>query len=832
MSGGSAGWRVLTAAAALADSLFAQELLSEVAMIDKGPRLATDSVVWTTVAADTPNLGQVTVLDPSEGTVVLHNCITNRTSEVGPGFFPDVDIYTVGADTIERVAYAELESGATGDVFIKSAERDRHGATSWTTTNLNSYGFDLVMDVRVERDVTVWVAPDGNGVLRVWADVPQPDIQQTLSDAAFHAFRPQLTRLANGNVLVVWDEYRGSTGALDYEVFESVFDIQALQWSVPVNRSNAPQSAEFCAQVCPVSDGIWYAWTTDQGLSGDAQYRRRTFVMKVDDLGNTLLPGPFPATEQLPGGGPALGFVDYTSAGVRSSETAGLQVAPDGKVWLFVTQFDKNVSALNKEILFGHYNDDAWSSPSLLVDAERDEVALDVEPLGMDLLTVYQINRKFAPAQVPDSDMEIELVTVDADEPPFLALDLTIATPPAGSHVSYGAPSLPTERLLTLGDDEYRLAFADLHSHTNQSPDGMGRLDVAVHWARDVARLDAWANTDHDSLLNHPYLDYEYETARRLLALFDTATFTAYMGFEWTSQDVMCVPGMTGDVVLPQLPDGCDLMPGTEAVGHRATFDASAVIRNRDPLTDDLCEYYEAMLLDDAIGVPHHLGQPMLAPPSFEGGCFNAIVQPVTEVKSVHGIFEPELASKLRDSGKRFGVIASGDDHGARPGLDGIAGVWMLEEQGGVPVGTPQRDRIKDALRARRCFANDKDGTWVDFRINGAFMGEELTVTAGTPLTASYEIKNVPFKPSPNDRVTVSILDALVTPYPPSLLIDAPHAATFNPVTPVTNGSASLGVAQGNAVYILRVTQAAGGVDNLASENTIMWSSPIWIDVQ
>jgi len=183
--------------------------------------------------------------------------------------------------------------------------------------------------------------------------------------------------------------------------------------------------------------------------------------------------------------------------------------------------------------------------------------------------------------------------------------------------------------------------------------------------------------------MENPYLDYEDETA------FDTATFTAYMGFEWTSQEAICMEGMTGDVVPPAVPSGCDIGPAAEAVGHRATFDASAVIRNHDPGTDDLCEYYDAMLTEDAIGVPHHLGQPLLAPPSFEGGCFNALVQPVTEVKSVHGIYEPQLATKLRESGKRFGVIASGDDHGARPGLDGIAGVWMLEEQGGIPVGTP-----------------------------------------------------------------------------------------------------------------------------------------------
>ena len=87
----SAGWRILAAGTAAAGGLLAQEVLSVVDMIDKGPRMAVDSVVWTTVSADTAEPGtQVAVLDPSEGSVVLHNCITDRTSIVGP---PSVSTY-------------------------------------------------------------------------------------------------------------------------------------------------------------------------------------------------------------------------------------------------------------------------------------------------------------------------------------------------------------------------------------------------------------------------------------------------------------------------------------------------------------------------------------------------------------------------------------------------------------------------------------------------------------------------------------------------------------------------------------------------------------------
>ena len=79
--------------------------------------------------------------------------------------------------------------------------------------------------------------------------------------------------------------------------------------------------------------------------------------------------------------------------------------------------------------------------------------------------------------------------------------------------------------------------------------------------------------------------------------------------------------------------------------------------------------------------------------------------------------------------GARMGCIACSDDHGGHGGemtgpipigCPGMTGVWAEENT---------REAIFDALKARRCYAFMGTGRiTVDFRINGHYMGEEITV--------------------------------------------------------------------------------------------------------
>ena len=264
---------------------------------------------------------------------------------------------------------------------------------------------------------------------------------------------------------------------------------------------------------------------------------------------------------------------------------------------------------------------------------------------------------------------------------------------------------------------------------------------------------------------------------------FDTSEFVAFMGFEWTNQ-------------LPY--------PGGEIIGHRATFDSSVMVRHTDPQSNSLVEYYATMLVENAIGVPHHLGKPTTGGATFL--LYDPVVQPIVEVASIHGIYEDKLIEKLVVNHARVGVTAAGDDHAARPGLTGLAGIWVAE-------GPLDHDAIKDALRARRTFAVKPDGAWFDFRIEGARLGS--VIEHAGDLLFEYAFDEVPGI----GTMTVSLTrdgDYLTPAYQASVMGGQPASdATVIP------GCAA------PAFYMLRVT-TGGGTGPL---QTVLWSTPIWVDL-
>jgi hypothetical protein len=85
----------------------------------------------------------------------------------------------------------------------------------------------------------------------------------------------------------------------------------------------------------------------------------------------------------------------------------------------------------------------------------------------------------------------------------------------------------------------------------------------------------------------------------------------------------------------------------------------------------------------------------------------------------------PHYAQDYWKTGRRFGVIASSDEHSGQGGRrhGGIAAVWADELT---------RDGIFAALRARRCYATTGERILVEFEVAGVPMGQEAAVPAGS----------------------------------------------------------------------------------------------------
>lgn len=754
-----------------------ENLIGELESLEQRPRLSGD---WVTYTQDYP--GAV-----SNGRVIVENLLTGERHDLGPGFGSDIDVWTgAGALSPEGCATPELRVAwlrlnPQGQISVHSACLQ---AGAWTPTVLLG-STRWADELRVERELTVWsganaqrwkqpllhglhdsaqVHPLPAGGIEFRPEILLHDGEQIHQlSVGGNAFRPEILRKPAGDVLVFWDQYLAGTEHLDYEIFVASRR-PGQDWSSPRNLSLAPASTDMAPSPTLGANGMtWLSWRTDRG-SSDA----RLIVARVLPNFELLFPQPYP-----PSSDPSeLGLFDPPS--LRKLYEPVLRIDATGRPWLFLNHLKLGSQVYDKELLFSTYSGSNWTPPEPVSINKLDDLHLDAEPIGQSLRVVYQTNS----AQRRSVDIGWrDLPIGPAGEPAELFAPRAAPQP----HEPYDITQLPLERTLEIGGQVWRLVFADLHSHTKRSPDAMGTLDNAYFWARDIMRIDVLGSTDHDERTRHWLTDWEYELGRRFHALFRNPDFLVMHGFEWTSN----TKKLQG-----------------EFIGHRATIDSSRVYRNTDPNADELAEYYALMLAEDAIGVPHHLGK-------LGGATFllhDPQVQPITEIASVHGVFEDAVHEKLTGEGARFALTAAGDDHTAQPGRNGLAGVWI------PPGPTLDADEFKDSLRARRTFAVQRDGMWVDFRVNDAPAGSFLEQDG--PLIAFFELREVPG----DTPFTVNLIrnDQIDTP-----LFAATYPAGSSPRRLVPIPAHPL-----PAYYMLRVTSGTG----TASKDTRLWSTPVWVD--
>jgi hypothetical protein len=246
--------------------------------------------------------------------------------------------------------------------------------------------------------------------------------------------------------------------------------------------------------------------------------------------------------------------------------------------------------------------------------------------------------------------------------------------------------------------------------------------------------------------------------------------------------------------------------------------------------------------------VPHHLSK-------FGGTTFlqyDAFTQPVTEVSSVHGVFEDTLIEKLVGNQVRFGVTSAGDDHTASPGVGGIAGVFV------DATAPARRAAFKQALRERRSCGLRRHGMSADVRLNERPMGAEfahagdlllrcrvsefstLQVThgQGAAESAPGDGSGVPADCEQDGahHVVAASAGAPDNEEQPVLVSISRDGAYGQPVyqrvLPPGGSMDELLVLPGcadDAFYMLRVTR---GGNTLAPNETLLWSSPIWVDAE
>ncbi len=296
------------------------------------------------------------------------------------------------------------------------------------------------------------------------------------------------------------------------------------------------------------------------------------------------------------------------------------------------------------------------------------------------------------------------------------------------TRIIYGGPDITPEQRRQLAYVEppperpYKLYWGEIHGHTELS-DGRGTLDDYFTTARDVAKLDFCAVTDHDhGGVGKPELWGEkWElTQQKVAEYYQPGKFVTLLGYErdsWPWYSNLCLYYRTGRG---------EMVRGVED---------GEITR----------EELEALLArEDIIAIPHH-------PTTLSQGVnFDAIplelMTPLVEIYSKWGTSEyfgnPEPGhfetrgghwQVALEAGAKMGCVAGSDVHSPHPGLvhhsggnlryahPGLVAVWAEELT---------REAIFDALKARRCYAASGARITINFRLNEAVMGEELDLPA------------------------------------------------------------------------------------------------------
>ncbi|HJN17240.1 MAG TPA: DUF3604 domain-containing protein, partial [Armatimonadota bacterium] len=156
---------------------------------------------------------------------------------------------------------------------------------------------------------------------------------------------------------------------------------------------------------------------------------------------------------------------------------------------------------------------------------------------------------------------------------------------------------------------ERRLLWGDLHCHTENSGDGSGMVEALYNYARDTARLDFTACSDH---VSHKYPKDQWLQIQQLAEGFnDPGKFVSILGYEWSN-------GWHGD----------------KNVYFTGDYEAIRVPESGE--AEDLWPMLKGV---DCIVIPHHPAYPV-GLRGMDWGRIDESLVPAVEMCSAHGLAE------------------------------------------------------------------------------------------------------------------------------------------------------------------------------------------------
>lgn len=265
---------------------------------------------------------------------------------------------------------------------------------------------------------------------------------------------------------------------------------------------------------------------------------------------------------------------------------------------------------------------------------------------------------------------------------------------------------LPEQNLeISAHRGDYKVYYGYLHAHTSYS-DGSGTPEEAYPFARDTAKLDFFAITDHGELIDMWPWNNEWDKIKQTAQKYNQdGVFVALHGFEWSSPilghiNVIGSDDFTDCIGQSTVKGICEWIarrPNTfSRFNHPGSYDSIG------------CEFDHFKLypfvVEQMAGIEMHNG--------------GKSVQYYFSQKGYAGKFN--YMDEANQIGWKLGAVGGQDNHSPDWGMKNnfLVGVWAT---------LLTREGIAQAHRQRRTFATEDRNLWLSFQMDGAQMGSRLT---------------------------------------------------------------------------------------------------------
>ena len=292
----------------------------------------------------------------------------------------------------------------------------------------------------------------------------------------------------------------------------------------------------------------------------------------------------------------------------------------------------------------------------------------------------------------------------------------------------------------------YSLYWGDLHCKSRYS-DGARTVDEWIEYARDTARLDFAAVTDHEAPAGYHNDDQWAATQEAVNRFNNPPRFVTLLGYEWSGE-------------------GEEWFQGHLCVYYRDG--KGALLRSEIPEYETAAQLMSELKGKDAIVIPHHPAGP-LRTHTAEWPVVNDEAEPLVEIYSKWGSHEWRGAPLAVQGGRKKAYVLNALRRGHRLGF--VGGRNSHYGMPGSEVDETPRDKLAcarpgltavfcedltretlfDALRTRRCYATTGARIVADFSVNDEPAGGQIVVNRDAQRQLSIEVHGT----APIDRVDI-----------------------------------------------------------------------------